>query len=208
MTTVPAQYQGYVTSAATQLGLPPQIVAEQINLESGWNPDAVSPTGAQGLAQFEPGTWADYGSGSPFDPKAAFAAYVKYMAALLKQEGGDVRKALEAYNAGPGNLAAGAGYADTIITRAGPGIAQQQLSSVQQSGSVGHVFQDVTSGLITWPGNIIGFFADIDDEFTRFYKHAALFFQPSTYVRIGAGLFGALFIVLGIVCLAREAGKP
>lgn len=115
---VPAQYQGLVNSAAAQLGIPAGVVAAQIELESGWNPQAVSPTGAQGLAQFEPGTWATYGSGSPFDPAAAFAAYVKYMGVLLRQEG-NLQNALAAYNAGPGNIAAGQGYANTILSRAG-----------------------------------------------------------------------------------------
>lgn len=119
MTAVPPQYQAAVAQAAATLGIPEGVVAAQINSESSWNPNAVSPTGAQGLTQFEPGTWASYGSGSPFDPNAAIAAYTKYMSALLQQEGGSVRNALAAYNAGPGNLPAGYGYADQIMSAAG-----------------------------------------------------------------------------------------
>lgn len=121
MTNVPAQYQGLVNQAASTLGIPSSIVAAQINMESGFNPNAVSPTGAQGIAQFEPGTWAGYGQGSPFDPTNAFAAYTKFMASLLRDFGGDVRKALAGYNAGPGNIQAGMGYANSILSQAGTG---------------------------------------------------------------------------------------
>ena len=121
MVSVPSQYQGLVNNAAAQLGIPAAVVAAQINTESGWNPNAVSPTGAQGLAQFEPGTWASYGSGSPFDPTAAMNAYVKYMGVLLQQFGGNLQNALAAYNAGPGNIGAGMGYATGILSQAGTG---------------------------------------------------------------------------------------
>jgi len=106
--------------AAGVIGIPPQVVAAQINEESGGNPSALSPTGAQGVAQFEPATWADQGcAGSPNDVNSAMTCYAKYMYQLLQQEGGNVRNALAAYNAGPGNLAAGYGYADTILANAG-----------------------------------------------------------------------------------------
>jgi hypothetical protein len=129
--TVPAQYNSLVNSAASQLGIPVAVVAAQINTESGFNPNAQSPAGAQGIAQFEPGTWASYGSGSPFNAIASFAAYVKYMSSLLRQENGNVRDALAAYNAGPGNLTAGYGYADSILSQAG----QSQSLSSGASGS-------------------------------------------------------------------------
>lgn len=118
---VPAQYQSMVNNAAQQLGIPPAVVAAQIQIESGWNPNALSPTGAQGIAQFEPGTWATYGQGSPNDPTAAFAAYVKFMSVLLQQFGGNVTNALAAYNAGAGNIQAGMGYAHNILSLAGTG---------------------------------------------------------------------------------------
>ena len=67
---VPPQYQQWVSTAAAGTGLPVQVVAAQINDESGFNPNATSPTGAQGIAQFEPGTYAAVGGrGSPYNPK-------------------------------------------------------------------------------------------------------------------------------------------
>lgn len=144
MVAVPAQYQGLINQAAGALGISPDIVAAQIQYESGFNPQAVSPTGAQGIAQFEPGTWSTYGAGSPFDPAAAMTAYTKYMQALLVQEGGDVSKALAAYNAGPGNLGAGAGYASHILSVAGqpaklhvPGLPSIPTPSSVLSGNLG-----------------------------------------------------------------------
>ena len=131
MTAIPSQYQGIVNQAAAGTGLPASVVAAQINEESGFNPNAVSPTGAQGMFQFEPSTYASYGSGSPDNPSDEVQAYIKYMNTLLKQEGGSVYKALEAYNAGPANLSAGAGYASTILSNAGAG------TSITDSGGSG-----------------------------------------------------------------------
>lgn len=117
---VPLPYRPLVARAAAGTGLPPNVVAAQANLEAGFNARAVSPTGAEGWLQFEPATWASTGvPGSPFDPAAATTGYVRLMGGLLRRYGGNVRDTLAAYNAGPGNLAAGYGYADTILARAG-----------------------------------------------------------------------------------------
>lgn len=122
MTQVPVQYQPWVTQAAANTGLPAAIVAAQINEESGFKPSVTSPTGAQGIAQIEPDTWAGLGiAGSPYDPGPALAGYSKIMRQLLAQFHGNVRDALAAYNAGAGNLAAGYGYADAILSAAGAG---------------------------------------------------------------------------------------
>jgi hypothetical protein len=122
MTAVPPAYRGWVNTAAKGTGLPSSVVAAQINTESRFNPKATSPVGAQGIAQFMPGTWKGQGiAGSPYDPNAALQGYVKLMGSLLNQFGGNVRNALAAYNAGPGNLRAGYGYADKILSAAGDG---------------------------------------------------------------------------------------
>jgi hypothetical protein len=121
---IPSQYVGLVQKAAAQTGMPVAVVAVQIDYESSFNPNAVSPTGAQGIAQFEPGTWrGEHCSGSPFIPTDAFTCYIKLMRQLLGQFKGNLRNALAAYNAGPGDLAAGYGYADHILTEAGGGSA-------------------------------------------------------------------------------------
>ena len=72
--------------------------------ESGFDPDAISPAGAQGIAQFMPATAAAYGLGDPFDPAAAIDAQAHLMSDLLRQFGSPAL-ALAAYNAGPAAVA-------------------------------------------------------------------------------------------------------
>lgn len=219
MTTVPAQYQGYVRDAASALGIPEQVVAAQIDLESSFNPQAKSPAGAEGIAQFEPGTFAQYGpkGGSPYNVGDAFTAYVAYMRELLHQEGGDLRKALEAYNAGPGNLPAGAGYASQILSAAGtgdvtstggsgvPSWATSAVSSI--GGALAGTASGDNTGLFSIPIDIITAFSKATDDLTALGKWFGAFTRPATWVRVGAGILGTLLLILGIVCLGREAGR-
>ncbi|WP_432188893.1 peptidoglycan DD-metalloendopeptidase family protein [Streptomyces sp. Tue6028] len=117
---VPQQYVPWVLKAGALCDvIKPAVIAAQIEAESGWNPNAQSPVGAEGLSQFMPGTWQtwgrdDDGNGrvSPYDPGDAIMAQGRYDCALAKQvEGyknrGEARGetldlALAAYNAGPG----------------------------------------------------------------------------------------------------------
>ena len=69
-------------------------------MESGFNPFAVSPAGAQGIAQFMPGTARGYGLANAFDAPSAIDAQGHLMRDLLR-EFGAVPLALAAYNAGP-----------------------------------------------------------------------------------------------------------
>ncbi len=73
----------------------------QIQKESGFNPDAASPAGAVGIAQFMPGIAASMGV-NPYDPASALNGAARMMASESAQFGGDYAKALAAYNAGPG----------------------------------------------------------------------------------------------------------
>jgi soluble lytic murein transglycosylase-like protein len=73
------------------------LLSAQLYAESGFDPDARSPAGAQGIAQFMPGTAAGYGLSNPFDAAAAIDAQAHLMHDLL----GSVPLALAAYNAGP-----------------------------------------------------------------------------------------------------------
>lgn len=153
MVDVPSQYQLYVNNAANQLGISPDIVAAQIQSESSWDPNANSGA-AQGIAQFTPATWAEYGSGSPNNVADAFNAYTKYMGVLLSEEHGNIRDALAAYNAGPGDKSAGYGYADGILKLAGTGIS---------SSSAGVANANPVSSLnpLSWPDGIVKFFDTI-----------------------------------------------
>jgi soluble lytic murein transglycosylase-like protein len=90
--------------AAIEAGIDPDIFARQIEQESGFNPNAKSPAGALGIAQFMPGTAKGLGV-DPMDPQAALRAAAKLDKSYLDDYGGDWRLALAAYNAGPGNVA-------------------------------------------------------------------------------------------------------
>lgn len=116
---VPSAYVPMVKYASQHTGLAYQIVACQAYVESGFNANAVSPAGAEGWLQFEPGTFAAYGHGSPFNVWDETYAYVNFMNVLLHWSGGDVQKALAAYNAGQFNWQAGIGYANEILAMAG-----------------------------------------------------------------------------------------
>jgi len=85
---------------ALNSGISPNVFVRQINQESGFNPRAVSPAGAIGIAQFEPATAAGLGI-NPWDPVQSLQGAARLMASYVWQYG-DIAKALAAYNAGPG----------------------------------------------------------------------------------------------------------
>ena len=98
---VPGRFRRPILSAAMKWNVSAALIAAQILAESNFDPGAVSPAGAQGIAQFMPGTAAAYGLRDPFDPAAAINAQAHLMSDLLKQFGSP-SLALAAYNAGPG----------------------------------------------------------------------------------------------------------
>ena len=114
---VPNIYEAFILHAArTCSGIAAPLLAAQLDAESGWNPNAVSPVGAQGLAQFMPGTWIGEGVDGdgdeirdPFNPADAIASQAAFMCKLLAAvsagralAGDPIDLALAAYNAGLG----------------------------------------------------------------------------------------------------------
>jgi len=95
--------QTYARAAAQRAGIDPDIFVAQIQQESGFNPQAKSPVGATGIAQFMPGTAAGMGI-DPTDPYASLDAAARMDAQNLQKYGGDWSKTLAAYNAGGGNV--------------------------------------------------------------------------------------------------------
>src|SRR5260370_25985100 len=104
-----------VEAAAKKHGLPPKFVHSVVAAESGYQSNAVSPKGAIGLMQLMPGTAQAYGA-DPHDPAQNVEAAAAYLRELLIKYDGDSRRALAAYNAGPGAVArygGGPPYAET-----------------------------------------------------------------------------------------------
>jgi len=97
---VPARYRQPILHSAARWHVSPALMAGQLMAESGFDPNAGSPAGAQGIAQFMPSTAAAYGLTNPYDPVAAIDAEAHLMSDLLRQFGSPAL-ALAAYNAGP-----------------------------------------------------------------------------------------------------------
>src|SRR6185295_181074 len=97
---VPARFAPAIAQAARRWSVAGTLLAAQLYKESGFNPFARSPAGAQGIAQFMPGTAQAMGLDNPFDADQAIDAQAHLMRDLLRQFG-SVPLALAAYNAGP-----------------------------------------------------------------------------------------------------------
>jgi soluble lytic murein transglycosylase-like protein len=98
----PAPYAEEISAAAARNGVDPALLTGLIRAESGFDPNATSPAGAQGLTQLMPGTAASLGVTNPLDPVQAIEGGARYLRQQLDRFGGDASKALAAYNAGPG----------------------------------------------------------------------------------------------------------
>ena len=95
-----AQICTLIASAAEQHGLPPEFFARLIWKESRFDIRALSPVGAQGIAQFMPATARIRGLADPWDPRQAIPASAHFLADLRAQFG-NFGLAAAAYNGGP-----------------------------------------------------------------------------------------------------------
>ena len=97
------QFCHALRAAAEASGIPVPFFARLIWQESRFKPDEVSHSGAQGVAQFMPGTAAEVGLDDPFDPMKALPASAKFLR-KLRDDFGNLGLAAAAYNAGPGRI--------------------------------------------------------------------------------------------------------
>jgi hypothetical protein len=103
MTLPASQYVAIAQQDAINAGISPVYFVRQIDVESGFNPNAVSPAGAVGIAQFLPGTAAGLGI-NPWDPIQALRGAANLMASYNNKYGGNYAMALAAYNGGSGTV--------------------------------------------------------------------------------------------------------
>jgi cell wall-associated NlpC family hydrolase len=94
-------YAGLFAAAAQKYGVPAALLSAVAKQESGYDPRAVSPAGAQGLMQLMPGTAKHLGVTNPFDPAQAIDGAARMLRDLTRRFG-STELALAAYNAGPG----------------------------------------------------------------------------------------------------------
>ena len=99
-----APYEAAITEHARRQGIAADLVRAVIQVESAFNPVAVSNKGAMGLMQLMPATARDLGVNNPFDPEQNIRGGVKYLKQLLERFDNKVELALAAYNAGMGNV--------------------------------------------------------------------------------------------------------
>jgi soluble lytic murein transglycosylase-like protein len=97
-----AKFDPLIEAHAQEHGLEADLVRAVIQVESGFNPYAVSPKGAMGLMQLMPATASDLGVVNPFEPEQNIRGGVAYLKQLLDRFDHKVELALAAYNAGPG----------------------------------------------------------------------------------------------------------
>lgn len=114
----PEEIDRLVQQTADRHQVDPKLVHAIIQVESDYNPAAVSNKGAMGLMQLVPATAQRYGVNNPFDPKQNIEGGVNHLKYLLDLFKGDLALSLAAYNAGENSVLRRGGVPDFQETRA------------------------------------------------------------------------------------------
>lgn len=111
----PARYQALFTAAGEQWGVDPDLLAAVARTESNFEPDAISPVGAQGLMQFMPATASEMGV-DPWNPASAIDGAARYLRTSIDQFD-TIEEAIASYNAGRGAVSRHGGVPPFTETR-------------------------------------------------------------------------------------------
>jgi soluble lytic murein transglycosylase-like protein len=98
----PTEFRQHITSASNQYNVDPALIEAVIQVESGFDPNAVSKKGATGLMQLMPMTAKDYRVVDRFNPRQNIYGGVQHLSKLMTRFGGELPLVLAAYNAGAG----------------------------------------------------------------------------------------------------------
>lgn len=98
-------YDHLIAEAAAVYEISPALIKAVMRTESAFDPNVVSPVGAQGLMQLMPALAEEMGVVNAFDPRENIMGGAKYLKQLLDSTRGNIPLTLASYNAGPGNVA-------------------------------------------------------------------------------------------------------
>ena len=200
LSSVPSQYQAIVSAASAKYDIPVSLLAAQINQESGWQPSVVSSAGAEGIAQFMPGTAAS-NNVNPMDPSSAIPGMASLMESYYK-EFGSWADALAAYNAGPGT-----------VEQYG-GVPPASFSGGQTTNYVADILAaagNLASGKTTGSGSGgSGIAGGSGGSGSSGALTTALATQQSNglLAKVGAFLLGGAILLVGMVVLFRNSQGP
>jgi len=138
-----SEYASTIDAAASAYGLNPSILTGLVKQESGFNADAVSSSGAEGLTQVMPENFAADGITDPFDPTQSIYGGAKQLSEDLSEFGGNYSDALAAYNAGSGAVEEYGGVPPYAQTQS---YVTDILAYAQQQNSAGTASGDQSTG--------------------------------------------------------------
>lgn len=137
-------YEAYFQLAADTYQVPVDLIKGLANAESGFDANAISRCGAQGVMQLMPATARAMGVTNAFDPAQNIMGGAKYLRQMLDTFDGDVSKAIAAYNAGPGTIKKYGGvlpsqenYVNKVLRYAGGDVVSVPVRSGGSSGPAG-----------------------------------------------------------------------